>query len=194
MCAHAFPMLWYTSILSRHHLQMRTVRTLMPLCSIQIGSAQLVAWYGIPQKDDFVILIILTIFTSEIWSMLEMWMLIPTVTGLPEAQGGRISPHANWTNLDLSWTINPDFSLWNKTSSSHKMDKVNWVLDGLWVWLFSCRHSITRPGNKSTANLSLASRIQQFASELHISLIWTSFETDSKVFVSSLCQMPLKPW
>lgn len=24
--------------------------------------------------------------TSEIWSMLEMWMLIPTVTGLPETQ------------------------------------------------------------------------------------------------------------
>lgn len=24
--------------------------------------------------------------TSEIWSMLEIWMLIPTVTGLPETQ------------------------------------------------------------------------------------------------------------
>lgn len=28
----------------------------------------------------------LTMLTSEIWSMLEIWMLIPTVTGLPETQ------------------------------------------------------------------------------------------------------------
>lgn len=32
----------------------------------------------------------LTMLTSEIWSMLEMWMLIPTVTGLPETQTARV--------------------------------------------------------------------------------------------------------
>lgn len=44
--------------------------------------------------------------TSEIWSMLEIWMLIPTVTGLPETQTdwvrtiSRLYPPACYGSID----------------------------------------------------------------------------------------------
>lgn len=42
------------------------------------------------QFVGFSLLFGLTMLTSEIWSMLEIWMLIPTVTGLPETQRAQV--------------------------------------------------------------------------------------------------------